>query len=123
MGKRKHQTNHTRWPYKKPVEELGYKVDEASAEDIRKRKDEWEKGKSVPVVPSSVRNPNDVGYKVDAEGVKDRLQKWNTIGSTKSGTPERKQPVKIPTENATKDDQTDVKTELNFRTIFGLEQF
>jgi len=97
-------------PIKKPVEELGYKVDEASAEDIRKRKDEWEKGKSVPVVPSSVRNPNDVGYKVDAEGVKDRLQKWNTIGSTKSGTPERKQPVKIPTENATKDDQTDVKT-------------
>jgi len=94
---------------KKPTEELGYKVEDASAEEIRKRKEEWEKGKSVP---TGAKGTGDVGYKVDTEGVKDRLQKWTNMNSSlKSPTSgDRKDPVKIPTKNATKEEQTDVKT-------------
>jgi len=97
--------------HKKPTSELGYKVDDA--EDIRKRKDEWEKGKTVPSTGSSAskgNNPEEGGYKVETEGVKNRLEKWNSLSSSKPNTPDRKQPIKIPTENATKDEQTDVKT-------------
>jgi hypothetical protein len=85
---------------------MGYKVDDASPEDIRKRKEEWEKGKSVP---AGAKVTGDVGYKVETEGVKDRLQKWTSLNS-KVPTIERKDPVKIPTKNTTKEDQTDVKT-------------
>jgi len=78
---------------KKPVEEMGYRVDDS--EDIRKRKDEWEKGKTGPTVSKSS-NPGDVGYKVETEGVKDRLNKWKNIGNTTAIAPSRKEPVKIP---------------------------
>jgi len=90
---------------KKPVGDMGYKVDDA--EDIKKRREDWEKGKAVP---TGAKSPGDVGYKVEAEGVKDRLQKWASLNSKIPSATERKEPVKIPTVNTTKEDQMDVKT-------------
>jgi len=90
--------------------DLGYKVQEASPEDIKRRKEEWEKGKGVPAGLSSSRTPGEVGYQVETEGVKNRLERWTSLNNNKPGTPERKQPIKIPTENSTLADQTDVKT-------------
>jgi len=91
---------------KKPVGEMGYKVNEA--EDINSRRDEWEKGK--PVSPMSARtNPEGSGYKVETPGVQARLEKWNSLKSGEVPSI-RKEPVAIPVTNISKDDQTDVKT-------------
>jgi len=78
------------------------------AEDITKRREEWEKGKPAASI-STKTDPEGTGYKVESTGVKDRLTKWNSL---KSGEVPgiRKEPVSIPTKNSTKEDQTDVKT-------------
>jgi len=90
---------------KKPVEELGYKVEEA--EDVRKRREEWEKGKP-PVSLAPKADTEGTGYKVETVGVKDRLNKWNSQKSDVPGV--RKEPVAIPDREITKEDQTDVRT-------------
>jgi len=90
---------------KKPVEELGYKVE--VAEDVRNRREEWEKGKP-PVGPAPKADPDSTGYKVETEGVKERLNKWQSVKESPMGV--RKDPVAIPITEITKDDQTDVRS-------------
>jgi len=69
MGKRK---NCYKTDGKKPVEEMGYKVE--TEEDIKTRKEEWEKGKATEFSKKGV---EEMGYKVETDDdIKKRKDEW-----------------------------------------------
>jgi len=74
MKKRRGEWEKSSEVQKKPVEELGYKVDKADGAH-KKRKEEWETGQ-VEGVQFKKADPAQRGYNDEAEDINKRCDEW-----------------------------------------------